>query len=284
MKFKRLNMRRSLCAPFVILLILSGVSITVSADSPRIGLIYRAEAFTKLEQKGEDGLRRYREAIETHGGLITVLSQTYDPEALESCLEQLDGVLLPGGIDVDPKYYGEEPHECLGKVDVGLDQLEFKVLDYATKRRLPVLGVCRGLQVLNVHFGGSLIQDIPSQYEGTSKVAHRNPRGSKERAAHPITIEPGSILYELLGCERIGVNSMHHQAVKALATGFVVSARSDDGIVEAIEYSGQPLILGVQFHPEGLRLTDARFDALFKRLIAEANKASTRRAAKQENE
>jgi len=191
----------------------------------------------------------------------------------------LDGVLLPGGIDVDPRFYDEERHERLEKTDAELDALEFKVLVYADAHSLPVLGVCRGHQVLNVHAGGSLIQDIPTEHAGAVKVVHRYPKLRTEKREHAIAVTKGSVLHQLLGAERIVVNTYHHQAVKRLAPGLTTSARTDDGVVEAIERPGDRFVLGVQFHPERMRVDDGRFDALFQRLVEEARDAHARRVA-----
>jgi len=247
------------------------------ADGPCIGLIYAESKFVKLDKSGKDDQRLYRDAVEENGGVVVVIAQTYDAQRVASALARIDGLLLPGGIDVDPKYYHEDRHAKLEKTDAALDALEFKALDYAKEHALPVLGVCRGHQLINVYYGGSLIQDIPSEHEAGVRVTHRAVPGSKEKAAHPVAIVKGSMLHELFGVERLVVNSYHHQAVKELAPGFVVTARTDDGIVEAIEYTGAQFILGVQFHPEKIRPRDSRFNAPFKRFIEEARKAQAKR-------
>jgi putative glutamine amidotransferase len=256
------------------------VGFSAAADGPNIGLIYATEKIVKLENTLEDVQKNYRDAIEANGGQVVVLAQNHKPAFIESQLLTLDGLLLPGGIDVDPKYYGEERHKHLGKTDAELDELEFRALEYAKTHGLPVLGVCRGHQIMNVFYGGSLIQDIPSQHESKTKVVHRYPKGSKEKPSHAITIQQGTLLHALLGADRIEVNTFHHQAVKRLAGGFVISARSSDGIVEAMERPGKPLMLGTQFHPEKLRRADPRFNTFFARLIDEARgKQAAREAA-----
>jgi len=252
-------------------------AVAAPADGPNIGLIYAAPKFVKLQEKGKDDQRPYRDAVEDNGGMVVVVSQTYAPERVDALLPGLDGVLLPGGIDVDPEHYGEERHEKLEKTDAALDRLEFKVLDHAKARGLPVLGVCRGHQVLNVYFGGTLVQDIPSECHCPCTVVHRYSALSKEKKEHPITIEKGSLLQELFGTERLVVNTYHHQAVRDLAPGFVIAARTDDSVVEAIEGTAAPFILGVQFHPEKLRPKDPRFNAPFRRLVEEARKAQQAR-------
>jgi len=242
------------------------------AEGPSIGLIYAEAKFTKLEASGEDSQEAYRDAIEENGGEVVVLSQTFASARMDGLLAGLDGVLLPGGIDVDPKHYGEDRHEKLEETDAELDRLEFKVLGHAKAHGLPVLGVCRGHQVLNVYYGGTLIQDIPSQSHCPCEVIHRYAKSSEEKKEHAIAIEKGSLLHELFGAERLVVNTYHHQAVKDLAPGFVATAHTDDGLVEAMERRGVRFVLGVQFHPEKLRPKDARFNAPFRRLVAEARR------------
>ena len=269
---------RSRCLNILIAFaILAGLASGAFADAPNIGLIYAASKYARLEDDGKDEQRKYRDTIEDNGGVVVVISQTFDNTRVTQLLARLDGVLLPGGIDVDPKYYGEDRDEKLEETDDALDRLEFMVLDHAKERGLPVLGVCRGHQLLNVYYGGSLIQDIPSQHESEHPVIHRYPKLSPEKREHPIAIVKGSILHELFGVDRLVVNTYHHQAVKRLAEGFAVTARSGDGIVEAMEHEGDRFILGVQFHPEKIRPKDARFNAPFKRLVDEARKAKAKR-------
>ena len=268
----RTQARRSLCA-LLTLLALFCASPVVAAP-PRIALIYAAAKFEELESDADDPQSDYRTAIEDNGGCAVVISQTFDPRQVDALLTNVQGVLLPGGIDVHPSRYGEEERPACEKTDDALDTLELRVLQYAKERDLPVLGVCRGHQILNVFYGGSLIQDIPTEYRGEPKVAHRYPKESEAKREHAIAIEPGSLLRQLLGTPRITVNTYHHQAVKDLAPGFTVTARSDDGLVEAIEAPGDTFILGVQFHPEKIRDGDPRFNALFARLIEQAAKRS----------
>lgn len=277
-------MRRRWITAFGVVLALVGVALAAFADGPNIGLIYARAKYAKLEEDGKDAQKLYRQAIEENGGVVVAISQTFDIGRVESQLALLDGVVLPGGIDVDPKFYGEERHEKLEETDAGLDELEFNVLGYAKEHVLPVLGVCRGHQVLNVYYGGSLIQDIPTEHKSEVAVKHRYPKESKEKREHPISIEKGSILRELFGTDRLTVNTFHHQAVKKPAPGFVVTARADDGIVEAIEHTGAPFILGLQFHPEKLRPHDPRFNAPFKRLVGEAEKIKAARTRGRGNE
>ena len=179
-------------------------------------------------------------------------------------LDKADALLLIGGDDVEPGRYGEETLPECGPTEPERDRFEYALLDLAVKRRMPVFGICRGMQVINVYFGGTLYQDIPSQYETT--VRHRRDADMPAMPFHGLRIHPDSHLHDVLGIDSITVNSSHHQAVKDLAPGFRASAVAPDGIVEGIESETLP-VAGVQFHPERLAVgTDTLFTRLFTRL------------------
>jgi len=243
-----------------------------SAETPGIGLIYTADQAERLDAKNRDALDEYRRAIEENGGRVIVIAPTQSLDVVVEALAQCDGLLVPGGIDVDPMFYGEPRYEYLEKTDAELDALEFRALRYAADHGLPVLGICRGHQLLNVFGGGSLIQDIPTQHTADENVGHRG--GTKR---HPISIVEDSILHAIFRVTRIVVNTYHHQAVKQLAPGFIVSARTDDGIVEGIERPGQRFVVGVQFHPEKMRDDAPGFNAIYARFVAEAARAKLRK-------
>lgn len=200
----------------------------------------------------------YTEAVSTAGHKPFVLPAQTNRATVARMLESVDALLLCGGEDVDPARYGAEPSPRLGKVNLKRDAWEFLLLDEAVKRRLPVIGICRGCQLINVYFGGTLWQDLPSERPG--EIVHR----SKE--LHPIRIEPGSRLAKCLGTDRTDVNTLHHQAVKKLAPGFKATAFAPDGVVEAIESETLP-VAGVQFHPEKLLVNKGRSE--FKKLFAD---------------
>ncbi len=166
-------------------------------------------------------------------------------------LDRLDGLLLPGGVDVDPATYGERPGEGLGEVDGELDALELALTLSALERRLPLFGVCRGQQVVNVALGGTLYQDLAR--DGATTLPHVSPvEKGRDYLAHEIDVSPGSRLQAALGADQLLVNSHHHQAVRRVAPDLVVSAVSaPDGIVEGLE-SADGLVLTVQCHPEEL--------------------------------
>ena len=206
----------------------------------------------------------YVRSVETAGGLPLVLAPGR-PEDVPLLLDHLDGLLLTGGADVDPGLYGETPHETVTRVIPERDALEIALCREALRRDMPLLAICRGQQVLNVATGGTLIQDLPSQWKGA--VDH-DPDGERWSPAHDVRILPGTRLREILGRERVAVNSFHHQAVKEAGQGAVVSAYSEgDDVVEAIEVPGRRLAVGVQWHPEAFWDKDGRFQPLFEALV-----------------
>ena len=162
-----------------------------------------------------------------------------------------DALVLGGGIDVDPARYGRETLAD-GKVEVDGDRdaIDFALLDEARRTGAPVLGICRGMQVVNVALGGTLVQDIPS--ERPSEVVHQRSRDEKTRRDHEVAIAPGTRLARIARASRIAVNSRHHQAIEELAPGLAVSGTAPDGVPEAVESAAGPWLLAVQWHPENL--------------------------------
>jgi putative glutamine amidotransferase len=205
----------------------------------------------------------YIASLEKAGAQVKVLEPGRDP--LPSALADCDGVLLTGGVDVDPKEYGETPHPTV-ELDPQRDDYELALARIAIERDMPLLAICRGSQVLNVAAGGSLIQDLPSQH--SSAIQHSLTE-SKSAIAHDVAIQPGTCLSVLLGAPTIAVNSRHHQSVKDAAPGFVISATSPDGVVEAIERKDASFCVGVQWHPENFWAT-GQFKSLFDGLVTAA--------------
>ncbi len=251
------------------------VAARAAAEAPRIGLVYATKQLESLLNKGEDRQLRYRQAIEEQGGTIVVLAQTAPPAKLAAELATIDGVVLPGGIDIDPKNYGEERHAKLETTDEALDRMQFAVLRYAKEHELPVLGICLGHQTINVFYGGTLYQDLPSQLTAGPAVVHRD----GVPPLHLVNVVAGSQLAGMLGTDHLDVTSYHHQGIKRLAPGFTATAHTADGLVEAIEHQGKPFILGVQFHPEKMLDSDPRVQAIFKRLVAESRETSQRKTS-----
>jgi putative glutamine amidotransferase len=217
----------------------------------------------------------YPEAIERAGG-IPVIVPLLRPDAIASLLDRVDGVCLPGGPDVQPSVYGAEPHPELGPTEPRVDAVELALVRAADRRKLPILAICRGMQLLNVARGGSLHQHLPDVV-GTG-VEHRQPdHGSVP--THRIETAPQSRLRATLGGPSIEVNSFHHQAVQTLGRGLVATAWAQDGTIEAIENPGERLVMGVQWHAEGLRAHDPLFDLLIAAAGAEEPVAEPRRLA-----
>lgn len=206
----------------------------------------------------------YVESVKRAGGEPVVLSHDDDPLGV---LETIDGVLLTGGLDVDPRFYGEAPQPTT-ETAPERDRFEIPLTRGAIARDVPLLAICRGVQVLNVAAGGSLVQDIPSAIPSTLNHSIDTP---KNHPAHNVRVTGGTVLSELLGAEQRTVNSRHHQAVGEVAADFVVSAVSADGVVEAIEKPDANFCVGVQWHPENFWST-GEFSSLFDSLVQAARR------------
>jgi len=215
-------------------------------------------------------LRSYFSAIIDAGAIPLMLSPDMDDDMIDVCLKRLDGLFLAGGNDIAPECFGAQPVEELGEVNPLRDQLEMKLIPRAFAMKMPVLGICRGVQIMNVAMGGTLWQDLPRQC-GTEDAVHypcHNDWSVSE--AHSISVVPESQLAKIAGEGSYSVNSFHHQAVKTVPEGMIVSAKSPDGVIEAIESAEGPLFLGVQWHPERLHTTDPHARALFEALVEAA--------------
>lgn len=208
----------------------------------------------------------YLAAIERAGGLPLCLPLTQSPEKLDTLLDACDGFLFPGGADVDPRMYGEDPAPQLGSVDRKSDEEWRYVLEYARKSRKPLLGICRGLQVVNAAMGGSLYQDLSMM--PTKTVQHRQ-QAERSYPVHKVSIAPDSRLKAILGTDEVFTNTLHHQCVNRCADGLRVAARTSDGAVEAME-DEEGLIQLVQWHPEELQETVPCMRNLFSDLIQRA--------------
>lgn len=203
----------------------------------------------------------YVRALEGAGLVPLVVPTMLAPERASAALASVRGLVLTGGEDVGPERYGAKPHGKLGPVDRVRDAAELALIAAALERRLPILAICRGIQILNVALGGTLYQDLDSERRGS--IAHQDESGS-----HAIRIEPGSRLERTLGTRAATVNSRHHQAIRDLAPGLKAVAWADDGVIEAVEPidPGAPWMAAVQWHPENLT-ERALFDG-FARAVA----------------
>jgi putative glutamine amidotransferase len=213
-------------------------------------------------------LEDYVASIEQTGARARVLEVSESPRKV---LSEVHGVLLTGGGDVDPVFYGEERHESVEDAEPGRDEFELDLARRALESQVPLLAICRGAQVLNVAAGGSLVQDIPSTIETGLPHSVAQP---KDADCHDISVRAGTRLASALG-ERVGsscscrVNSRHHQSVGRLGQGLVVSATASDGVIEAIESPSSPFCIGVQWHPENFWET-GEFYSLFDAFVAAA--------------
>ncbi len=217
--------------------------------------------------------RAYVKAVEQAGGIPVLIPHFDDLTALEPLCSRLDGLLLPGGADIHPRNYGEEPSPLLGEVDEEEDRLDLALARYFLEMDLPILGICRGVQLLNVAIRGTLYQDITDQRPNSEPHAIIDqPRFYR---AHSISIKPGTRLAELIGTEPLMVNSLHHQAVKALGRNAIISATAPDGVVEGIELPEHRFAIGIQCHPEELVADgDERSRLLFQGFIKAATRTS----------
>jgi putative glutamine amidotransferase len=213
------------------------------------------------------------------GGAPVVLPPVGEESAAEALIHSLDGLLLSGGSDLDPSYYGEKPVSELGVTLPERDAFEMALVGLALRRGMPVFGICRGMQVLNVALGGTLYQDLPSQWE-QDPLKHRQDT-PKWQPTHEVRVSEGSYIAEVMGRESVKVNSYHHQGIRDLAEGLVVTGRSSDGVIEAVEAEdlSERWLLGVQWHAEAMRGSGPQQESLFEAHVSAAEGHALRRAA-----
>ncbi len=209
----------------------------------------------------------YCQAILSCGGAPVILPVSQDADTFKTIFDRLDGLLLSGGPDINPASYKEQPLPGLGEVDENLDRMELEAAALALQTNLPILGICRGIQTLNVSRGGTLYQDISSQLQASLGHAQK---ADKSVLTHSIQIEGGTLLYDILKKKEIQVNGKHHQAIKDLAPGLTVSARAEDGIIEAVEHPLKKFVVAVQWHPEGTWKNDRSSKRLFTAFVRAA--------------
>lgn len=242
--------------------------------APRIGITGNVRTFSGTDRTGVNAA--YVRAVLRAGGVPLILSPLIEPAHTASLLDALDGLVLSGGEDLDPAHYGHAPHAGLGNVDPRRDASELALFREARARGMPVLAICRGIQLVNVALGGTLWQDIPS--ERPAAIPHAQGAGRDQRT-HAVELTPGSRLALALGATRCEVNSFHHQSIRDLAPDLTVSGVAPDGEVEGVESPpGQAWLLAVQWHPEefhhhGAAPDHGLFDALLDEVRARAAQA-----------
>jgi putative glutamine amidotransferase len=230
-------------------------------------MAYPVIGVTTMRRKTQYGMQistlaeAYVEAL-LQAGVCPVLIPNQLPEgAVDTLFSRLDGVVFTGGGDIKTSYYQGEDHPKVGGVEVDRDRVELKLLERAVNDGVPFLGICRGLQLINVGLGGTLYADIADQVPGASKHDYY-PDWERDHLAHPVEVDEGTQLAGIIGDGQIEVNSLHHQAVDKVAAGLVVTATAPDGIVEGLELPDHPFGLAVQWHPEWLT-AHRRMRALF---------------------
>ena len=213
---------------------------------PLIGISGSIRVYDGAERAGVNAA--YIHSISKAGGVPILLTPPIGPEGAGLALEPLDGLVLTGGHDLDPQWYDAQPSPALGPVDPHRDEFELALFHAARDRNLPILGICRGLQLVNVAMGGTLYQDLPSEQPG--KI-HHDPAGPRDSRTHSIWLTAGSRLQCALDTAVLVTNSFHHQAIRDLAPGLTVTARAEDGVIEGVEGpADEGWLLAVQWHPE----------------------------------
>jgi len=215
--------------------------------------------------------QRYYEAVAAAGAAPVLIPLLDDIDALRATYEACAGIMIPGGVDMDPGTYGEAPHERLGRVDPARDRVELQLTRWAIEDRKPLLGLCRGLQVINVAAGGTLYQDLDAQLDGAIRHDYFPTFGfDRDYVSHDVAVAPASRLRSLVDIDQLPVNSMHHQGVKRLGAGLVACAHSADGLIEAVESPNGHWMVGVQWHPEVFEANDPHTRELFRGFVRAA--------------
>jgi len=211
----------------------------------------------------------YSRGITAAGGIPFLIPDCLGKKEIQELPSLLNGVLLSGGGDVDPAYFGEEPLPACGEITPERDAFEAELVRMCLAAGMPILGICRGAQIINIAAGGDIYQDINTQIKGSLQHNQKAPYWAP---THNILIQTGTRLEAVLKEKSIRVNSFHHQSVRNPAPGFIISARSSDGVIEAIESTEHPFAMGVQCHPEGMWEKDSRFLELFRALVTASQK------------
>jgi putative glutamine amidotransferase len=246
---------------------------------PLIGIPCQARIFSDENRPGRPIVfnnKSYIRAVEHAGGVPILIPLLDDLSGLQTLLPRLDGLLLAGGIDVDPRHYHEEVHPLLGETNPQLDELEITLAQWALQEDLPTLGICRGMQVLNVALGGNLYQDLDAQFPGS--LRHPNWDLPRNKIVHAVRVERNSRLAKVLDTHELPVNSLHHQAIKEAGENVRISGYAEDGVPELMEVPQHRFMLGAQCHPEELYSEHTNWGLLFDEFI-DASISFSRRTA-----
>ncbi|MGN0157938.1 MAG: gamma-glutamyl-gamma-aminobutyrate hydrolase family protein [Brotaphodocola sp.] len=223
-------------------------------------------------EKDEPYMRpAYLKAIRAAGGIPVILPLDLTADDIEQLIDSFDGILFTGGPDVHPFFFGEDTQAHCGNVCLKRDNMEFALLEIAMNHQKPLLGICRGAQMLNIGLGGDIYQDIPSQFPQDFPIAHVQPF-KYEIPSHKVEVVPGTLLASITEAPSINVNSMHHQAVRNVAPGLIASGFAAGELVECIEKPDYPFLIGVQWHPEYLWDQDPAMGRLFQMFVDAARK------------
>ena len=221
--------------------------------------------FTEIDEKLNVNIRNtYINAVESTGGLPIVVPYIKSDESLETLIERCDGFIFSGGGDIDPKCYVEEKKPTCGDAEYNRDELEFRAFDSVFASGKPILAICRGIQLVNVCLGGTLYQDIPTEFE--TEIIHRQ-KEPDDAPSHEVNALENTPLYDLLKSKRVVANSFHHQAIKKLGDGLKITATADDGIIEGVYLPGERYFRAFQWHPERLVDIDEHNRLIFEDFI-----------------
>jgi putative glutamine amidotransferase len=231
-----------------------GITASIEQRSPAFGETYSLT-------------RKYAEGVLQAGGVPLIVPHNLDEDTLRAVLDRIDGVLLSGGGDVDPALFSEDAHPATREIESDRDRVELTLARWVVEDDMPLLAICRGIQVLNVALGGTLVQDIPSQVPAALPHSFDRKTTPRNFLAHPVQIDPGSQLAHIMQREMAQTNSWHHQSIKQVADRLQVTAVAPDGVIEAVEVPGRRLAIGVQWHPEWLFEEKAEHRRLFEELV-----------------
>jgi len=194
---------------------------------------------------------KYIQSITLSGGIPLIIPSGIPQNQIDTLLSRIDGVLISGGGDIDPVRFNGKPHQNIYGIDKARDQLEISLIQAVAKNGKPLLGICRGMQAINVALGGDLYTDISDQFPNSLRHDWY-PNFPRDLLSHDVSINQGTLLHKIIGSSSTRVNSLHHQAIKCLSEELIPTAISPDGLVEALESNSHPFLIGIQWHPEWL--------------------------------